>query len=428
MYIASVVLAVIIGTVATLARPTPQARPVSKTISLERRGGHTRHAANLDHLIANLDRVAFKMHRTLDNYEDNTGSPFPGQKTASQRKRDLIEKRSSMIHKRAPATHGLELQDIADGMWWAGNVSVGTPPQTFEVDFDTGSSDFWVTGKDCLRCQTPLKYDPHSSTTAVDASRNFTIRYGDGTSYSGPVWRDTVSIGNLVAEHQAVGAVDNTSPMDDSAAADNIWSLMGMAWPSLSRSGNSTFMNTLSSGNDIPTSQFSFSLDDDSAELFIGGVNPNKYQGEFIYVNTAQDFWRVHTGGLSLNGRSLNMTGAGEAIIDTGSTATLGPSTVVRELYSQIPGAKNLSEVNQTYDSFSGWYAVPCEFSDTVSFIFGGVTFDIAPEDFIELGQVSTNSTYCIGGIIAKDDLPSEYVLYVLIILLQTHNLPGTLT
>ncbi|KAJ9106721.1 hypothetical protein QFC19_003033 [Naganishia cerealis] len=328
MYISSVILAVMAGTAATSARPTPQAQPVGKKVTLERRGGHARHAADIDNLIAGHNRVISKLHRTLDNYEDNTGSPFPGQKTASQRKRDLIEKRSSMIHKRAPATHGLELQDIADGTWWAGNVSVGTPPQTFEVDFDTGSADFWVTGKDCWYCQTPVKYEPRNSTTAVNTNRNFSISYADGTSSSGPVWTDTVTIGNLVAENQAVGAVDEAYTGNGNPA-DIVWALMGMAWPSLSRSGNSTFMrrcliphensgskDTLSSDNDIPTSQFSFSLDDDSAELFIGGVNPEKYQGEFRYVNTAQDYWRVKTGGLSLNGQQL--TGSGEAIIDTG--------------------------------------------------------------------------------------------------------------
>jgi hypothetical protein len=114
---------------------------------------------------------------------------------------------------------------------------------------------------------------------------------------------------------------------------------MGMAWPSLSKSGNSTFMSksimastsanhltdrkpyvtldTLTSGNDIPTAQFSFSLDDGSAELFLGGANPDKYEGDFAYVNTAQDFWRVTTGGLMLNGQQLSLPQ--EAIIDTGA-------------------------------------------------------------------------------------------------------------
>lgn len=70
------------------------------------------------------------------------------------------------------------------------------------------------------------------------------------------------------------------------------------------------------SGNDIPTAQFSFSLNDGSAEMFVGGVNPEKYEGDITWVNTAQDFWRVPTNGLSLNGQQLSQES--EAIIDTG--------------------------------------------------------------------------------------------------------------
>ena len=69
-------------------------------------------------------------------------------------------------------------------------------------------------------------------------------------------------------------------------------------------------------GGDIPTAQFSFSLNDGSAEMFVGGANTDKYEGEFSWVNTAQDFWRVPTNGLSFDGRQLSQES--EAIIDTG--------------------------------------------------------------------------------------------------------------
>ncbi|KAJ9114315.1 hypothetical protein QFC22_005767 [Naganishia vaughanmartiniae] len=342
MHVSSVILAVMAGAAVTSARPTPQAQPVGKKVALHRRGGHAKHAANMDHIFAKQNNVLSRISRNCDNYERNTGLPFPGCKNATERKRDLVEQEMS-LQKRDPATEALALKDIGDGTWWAGNVSVGTPPQTFEVDFDTGSSDFWVTGN-CWYC-----YEPRNSTTAIDLQRNFSISYVDGSSSQGPVYLDTVAIGSLVAENQAVAAVSEASG-NVADPAESVWSIMGMGWPSLSRSGNSTFMNTLSSGNDIPTSQFSFSLNDGSAELFIGGANPDKYQGDFVWVDTAQDYWRVPTGGLSLNGQQLSepeqqFTSAPQAIIDTGSTAMYGPKGVVQQLYDQIPGAKNLSAV-----------------------------------------------------------------------------------
>ncbi|KAJ9096403.1 hypothetical protein QFC21_005225 [Naganishia friedmannii] len=141
-------------------------------------------------------------------------------------------------------------------------------------------------------------------------------------------------------------------------------------------------MNTLSAGDDIPTSQFSFSLDDGSAELYIGGVNPDKDEGEFGYVSTSQEYWRVGTGGLSVNGRELLST-SGKAIIDTeylqslfslrsGSSAITASSAIAEALYGQIPNAKNLSDIHVNGS----------DHSDRP--VFAGETFDIAPKDFLE--------------------------------------------
>lgn len=45
--------------------------------------------------------------------------------------------------------------------------------------------------------------------------------------------------------------------------------------------------------------------------------------------------------------------------------------------------------------------------------VFAGQMFDIAPEDFLELGQVPTNPMYCIGGILGSDSLPTPWLMCV---------------
>ncbi|KAF9904634.1 hypothetical protein EC991_002508 [Linnemannia zychae] len=46
-----------------------------------------------------------------------------------------------------------------------GTVLVGEPPQSFKIDFDTGSSRFILSSKGCLECSGTTRYDPALSTT-----------------------------------------------------------------------------------------------------------------------------------------------------------------------------------------------------------------------------------------------------------------------
>ena len=84
---------------------------------------------------------------------------------------------------------------------WTGTVSIGTPPQDFVIDFDTGSADLWIPGSTCTtNCAQKDTYDSTKSSTSAAQSGTFTIEYGDGSSVDGSIFTDT---GEFHAEHAA---------------------------------------------------------------------------------------------------------------------------------------------------------------------------------------------------------------------------------
>lgn len=97
--------------------------------------------------------------------------------------------------------------------------SGNSKPITRYVQLLYGNTDIKLI-PDYLFC---LQYDPRNSTTSIDVHRNFSINYVDGSSNSGPVYLDTVAIGNLVAENQALAAVTEASGSSGNPA-EAVWS------------------------------------------------------------------------------------------------------------------------------------------------------------------------------------------------------------
>ena len=77
------------------------------------------------------------------------------------------------------------IKDYGNAQYF-GIVEIGTPPQSFEVIYDTGSSNLWVPKVGCTHCGLPFishksKYDEEKSSTYEQDGADFEIMYGSGS-------------------------------------------------------------------------------------------------------------------------------------------------------------------------------------------------------------------------------------------------------
>ena len=129
-------------------------------------------------------------------------------------------------------------EDIQTDSEYLAAVSIGTPAQTLKLDFDTGSADLWCWSTDLSeRVQTDGKkaghtvFDPSkSSTWKKTTGDSWKIQYGDGSGASGDVGTDTVCVGGLTIQNQAVETASQMSSQFQQGAGDG---LMGLAWGSI---------------------------------------------------------------------------------------------------------------------------------------------------------------------------------------------------
>ncbi|TPX19117.1 uncharacterized protein E0L32_011190 [Thyridium curvatum] len=273
-------------------------------------------------------------------------------------------------------------------------VSIGTPPQTLNLDFDTGSSDLWV-----FSSETPSSerngqniYDPGSSSTANQMSGyTWSISYGDGSSSNGDVYQDQVTVGGLTVAQQAVESAQQVSSSFTSQSA--IDGLLGLGFDSLntvSPQKQPTWFDSIKPSLDAPL--FTADLKYHAPGTYnFGYIDSSAYTGDITYtsVNTNPGYWTFTSSGYAIGTGSFSSSSI-SGIADTGTTLLYLPTSIVRAYYAKIRGSSN----SNTY----GGYVFPC--SATVpSFTFGvGSARITIPGTFINYGPVQTGSSTCFGG------------------------------
>lgn len=202
----------------------------------------------------------------------------------------------------------------------------------------------WVPSSACSGsgCGTHAKYTAKSSSTSKAVTgKTLDVQYGDGSTASGPVYSDSVTVGGLTATGQTFGTATTLTGNFGSSPSDG---LVGMAYPALSQLGVSPFFNTLWSEGRVAANSFSFRLatqNSAASELYLGGLNSAKYvAGTTGYTPViSQTYWAINTN-VAVNGQAVSGLGTLAAIADTGTTLIVVSRPRVRQRAARVRRAQ----------------------------------------------------------------------------------------
>ncbi|XP_052670935.1 pepsin B-like isoform X2 [Harpia harpyja] len=269
-----------------------------------------------------------------------------------------------------------------------GEISMGTPPQSFLVLFDTGSSNLWVPS---IYCQTPAcsnhaKFNPSESSTFISNGQSYTLSYGSG-SLTVVLGYDTLTLQSIVVTNQEFGLSEN-EPSEPFYYAD-FDGIMGMGYPSLAVGGTPTVLQGMLQQNQLTQPIFSFYFSrqptyDYGGELILGGIDTQFFSGDIMWAPVTQEFyWQVAIDEFAIGPSATGWCSQGcQAVVDTGTFLLTVPQQYIGS-FAQALGAQPTDY----------GYAVDCNGTQsmpTITFVINGAQLPLSPSAY-----VSNNNGYC---------------------------------
>ncbi|KAF3011841.1 hypothetical protein G7054_g9226 [Neopestalotiopsis clavispora] len=175
-------------------------------------------------------------------------------------------------------------------------VSIGTPAQVLNLDFDSGSSDLWVFSSETQSSDVSGQsiYTPDDSSTSTELSgETWDISYGDGSTSSGTVYTDVVEVGGVSFDAQAVEIAETVS--DSFTEDQNNDGLLGLAFSTLntvSPTAQKTFFDNIR--DTLDSSLWTADLKNGEPGTYnFGWIDDSLYTGEIAYtdVDSSDGFW-----------------------------------------------------------------------------------------------------------------------------------------
>jgi cathepsin D len=329
-----------------------------------------------------------------------TGAPFPRrlgcgkESESSSISTTATSTASSSINPPVKKSESESIKDYSNAQYY-GTVSIGTPPQSFQVIFDTGSSNLWVPKVHCTHCGSFLnkknKFEHDKSSTYEEDGADFEIMYGSG-SVSGFFSKDSVTLADdLVVEGQRFGEIQDAGGLGIAYALGKFDGILGMGFTSISIDGAKTVFENAIAQNVVDQPIFSFYLGDNgpgtffacnllpclldcrrwyaliltniirmttlyvTGELTFGGMDPSKFEGELTYVPLlAATYWEIAVDAVTAGSYHVKPNDDDtpiSAIVDSGTSLITGPRKEISKIAAAVGAKPNIM----------GEYTIDCD-------------------------------------------------------------------
>ncbi|KAG8833197.1 hypothetical protein FRC17_011145 [Serendipita sp. 399] len=391
--------------------------------------GTSNHSAKDSDYTTDVDALNSARDALIDKFVDSRGEDV------AKRFREKKLKEETARRKRAVTTVATKNHNF-DAVYSA-KMELGTPPQSFDVLLDTGSSDTWVvaagctcTGLNCSGCSSGKEWDSSSSSTWSQRGKVLTIQYGSGL-VTGRTGKDVVTIGGFTIADQVIGLVDQAAR----TLPGTVEGLLGLAFGTLARAGGTPWWLRIANGDaserggtlDTRMMSFWFSRyvnapdmgmnDHAGGQFTLGGTNSSLYTGDINYISIMKPvkWWLIPIQAVGIEGGSSVQVASGEdgAIIDTGTTLVGGEDTVLAEVFAQIPGAMKSTEIpNNGGARLNGFYVLPCNSTAVVTLTFGGEAYTYSTADLLYQRIDDILPDYCLSSLFLFSSKDPHSILY----------------
>ncbi|KAG4301194.1 hypothetical protein PCK1_002504 [Pneumocystis canis] len=270
-------------------------------------------------------------------------------------------------------------------------IELGTPPQSFKVVLDTGSSNLWIPSSKCtsLACFLHSKYDSSLSQTYIANGTHFEIHYGSG-SVTGFISTDKLCVGDITIESQDFAEAVTEPGL--TFAFGRFDGIFGLGYSTISVNQITPPFYNMIQQNALEEPLFAFWIGDlsdgvEGGECTFGGLDSNHYEGSVTYIPVRRKaYWEVSLISFSYGNDLIKLENTG-AILDTGTSLIIMP-TVIADLLNNAIGASQ---------SWTGDYLIDCSLKSTlptITFNLGDHDFPLEPNDYILQIQSKCMSTF----------------------------------